>query len=60
MEIQEMRVTKEGNCWRFTLPDFVNLQESPALFTDPGNMDMDSIWEELHGRDPYGFDLEQQ
>jgi hypothetical protein len=58
MEIKEMRVIKDGNCWSFVLPDFVNLQESPAVFYDEGNTDMDSIWEELHSKDPNGFELE--
>jgi hypothetical protein len=47
MEIQEMSVIKDGNAWCFVLPDFENLQVSPAVFTDEGNTDIDAIYEQL-------------
>jgi hypothetical protein len=57
METKEMRVFQDGNSWCFVLPNFINLQESPAVFIDEGNTSMDSIWELLHGRNPNGFEL---
>jgi hypothetical protein len=56
METKEMRVFQDGNSWCFVLPDFINLQESPAVFLDEGNISMDSIWELLHGLND-GFEL---
>jgi hypothetical protein len=47
MEIKEMRVYKDGNAWCFVLPDFENLQVSPAVFTDEGDTDIDAIYEQL-------------
>lgn len=44
---QEMRVIKDGNNWMFVLPDFVNLQVSPSVWTDDGDMDMDIIYDQL-------------
>jgi hypothetical protein len=47
MEIKEMRVIKEGNCWCFVLPDFENLQVSPSVWTDDGDTDIDAIYQQL-------------
>jgi hypothetical protein len=46
-EAKEMRVVKDGNCWMFVLPDFINLQESPSVWTDPGDIELDYIYNEL-------------
>jgi hypothetical protein len=47
METEEMRVFRDGNCWCFVLPDFEDLQNSPVVFSDPGDTDMDAIYEQL-------------
>lgn len=35
---------KEGNGWHFSLPDFVNLQESNSIFLPTYDVDMDYIY----------------
>jgi hypothetical protein len=49
MEIKEMRVIKDGNNWCFVLPDFVDLQSSPSVWTDDGDTDIDAIYAQLMG-----------
>lgn len=44
MEIKEMKIIKDGNSWCFVLPDFENLQVSPAFFTE-GFRDMELEYE---------------
>ena len=56
MEIEEMRVFRDGNCWCFVLPDFVDLQNSPAVFSDPGDISMDEIYEQLTGENKIEFE----
>lgn len=51
MNSKEMRVFQDGNCWCFVLPDFKNLQESPAVFTDPDNVKLDEVYDELINQD---------
>jgi hypothetical protein len=46
-EIKEMRVIKDGNAWCYVLPNFENLQVSPAVWTDDGDTDLDFIFNEL-------------
>jgi len=41
-------VVKDGDSWYFALPDFINLQESDALFLPIYNADMDYIFEMLN------------
>jgi len=47
MEIKEMRVIKDGNSWCFVLPDFIDLQNSPSVWTDDGDTDIDAIYQQL-------------
>lgn len=45
--MEEMKVLKDGNTWVFVLPDFKNLQVSPAYFADEINVNIDDIYKEL-------------
>lgn len=45
--MEEMRVIKDGTSWVFVLPDFVNLQVSPQVWTDDGDTDIDAIYRRL-------------
>ena len=38
------KVIRDGNSWFFALPDFVNLQESKAIFLSLYDADMDYIY----------------
>jgi hypothetical protein len=42
----EMKIFKDGNAWCFVLPDFENLQVSPAVFSKLDN-ELDKIYSEL-------------
>jgi hypothetical protein len=45
---KEMSVSKDGNAWCFTLPDFECLQTSPAVFVNEDMpIKLDEIYEEL-------------
>jgi hypothetical protein len=60
MEIKEMRVIKDGNAWCFILPDFENLQVSPSVWTDPGDMDIDAVYAQLIGEDNFFGDNDHE
>jgi hypothetical protein len=47
MKLKEMRVIKDGDSWCFVLPDFVNLQVSPSVWTDEGDTDIDAVYQQL-------------
>lgn len=44
---KEMKVYKDGNAWCFVLPDFKNLQASPAVFIDEVVIKLDQVYAEL-------------
>ena len=54
MEIKEMRVYKDGNAWCFVLPDFENLQVSPAVFADGLPDDIDKLHSFIASQIPSG------
>lgn len=51
--MEEMRVFKDGANWVFVLPDFVNLQVSPQVWTEDGDTDIDAIYDQLTGKDEW-------
>ena len=51
--MEKMIVLRDGDTWFFVLPDFVNLQVSPAVFVDHGDTDIDAIYAQL--TDPEKF-----
>ena len=47
-----MIVKKDGNAWYFALPDFVDLQISPAYFaSDDGVKTIDKVYDQLIHRE---------
>ena len=44
---KEMSVFKDGDAWCFVLVDFENLQESPSVWIDESDTNMDIIYGEL-------------
>ena len=46
-KIKEIRAIKDGDAWCFVLTDFENLQESPSVWLDESDTNMDIIYNEL-------------
>jgi len=44
---KRMLVSKDGDHWCFTLPDFQDLQNSPACFQSECVYDLDSVYQDL-------------
>jgi len=44
---KEMSVFKDGDAWCFVLVDFENLQESPSVWLDESDTNMDIVYDQL-------------